>query len=92
MLAVTYKDVFILQRVDPLLGSDCKQTGSHGNESTHNSRGTVRSGDFHKDLLIYSKINKDDKHTDSRTHRQKGDPISLLLFFQNKKSRLKMMY
>jgi hypothetical protein len=33
-------------RVDPLLGSSCKQTGFHSNESTRNNRGTVGSGVF----------------------------------------------
>jgi hypothetical protein len=28
-------------------------------------------------------------HTHSKTHRQQGDLVSLLLFFQNKESRLK---
>jgi hypothetical protein len=36
----------ILWRVEPLPGNDRKQTGSHGNESTRNNRGTVGSGVF----------------------------------------------
>jgi hypothetical protein len=35
--------IYILQHVNPLLDSDRKQTGSHGNESTRNDRGTVGS-------------------------------------------------
>jgi hypothetical protein len=31
-------------------------------------------------------------HTDMQTYRQEGDLISLLLFFQNKESRLKVCY
>jgi hypothetical protein len=38
--------LIVLQLVDPLLGNDCKQTSSHGNESTCNNRGTVGSGVF----------------------------------------------
>jgi hypothetical protein len=34
-------------------------------------------------------VGRGDTHTD--THRHKGDRISLLLFFQNKESRLKMV-
>jgi hypothetical protein len=29
-------------------------------------------------------------HSDTQTHRQRGDLISLLIFFQNKESRLRM--
>jgi hypothetical protein len=36
----------ILQRIDPLLGKDHKQTGSHGIESTCNNRGTVENNVF----------------------------------------------
>jgi hypothetical protein len=38
--------LIMLKRVDPLLGNDRKQTGSQGNESTLNSKGTVRNGVF----------------------------------------------
>jgi hypothetical protein len=41
---------------------------------------------FHKDLFRYSKIDRGD----SQTHRYHSDLINLLLFFQNKESRLKM--
>lgn len=34
----------ILQRGDPSLGNDSKQTGSHGNESARNNKGTAGSG------------------------------------------------
>jgi hypothetical protein len=40
---------------------------------------------FNKDWCSHSKVNRGD----TQTHRQLGDSISLLLFFQNKKSRLK---
>jgi hypothetical protein len=41
---------------------------------------------FHKDWLIHSKVNMGG----GEMHRQHGDFISLLLFFQNKESGLKM--
>jgi hypothetical protein len=40
---------------------------------------------FHKDCFRHSKVYRGD----SQTHRQHGDLISLLLFFQNKESMLK---
>jgi hypothetical protein len=42
---------------------------------------------FHRELFSHSKV---DSGGDTRAHRQQGDLISLLLFFQNKESRLKM--
>jgi hypothetical protein len=43
---------------------------------------------FHKDWFTLTKV--DGKGLDSQTHRQQGELISLILFFQNKESRLKM--
>jgi hypothetical protein len=40
---------------------------------------------FHKDCFRHSQVNKGD----TQTHRQQGDLISLLLFFENKEIRLK---
>jgi predicted alpha/beta hydrolase len=40
--------------------------------------------EFYKDWARYSKVDRED----TQTHRQHGDRISLLLFFQNKASRL----
>jgi hypothetical protein len=47
---------------------------------------------FHIYCFSHSKVNTGDAHTDTQkhTHRQQGDLISLLLHFQNKKSRLKI--
>jgi hypothetical protein len=42
---------------------------------------------YHKDGFSHSKVDKGD----TQIHRQHGDRISLLLFFLNKKSRLKRM-
>jgi hypothetical protein len=42
---------------------------------------------FNKDLFRHSKVDRGDAQTD--THTEYGDLISLLLFFQNKESRLK---
>jgi hypothetical protein len=41
---------------------------------------------FHKDWFMHAKLNRGD----TETYRQHGDLISLLSFFQNKESRLKM--
>jgi hypothetical protein len=41
---------------------------------------------FHKDRFMHSKV---DKVGYTNTHRQHGDCISLLLFFQNKERRPK---
>jgi hypothetical protein len=41
---------------------------------------------LNKDWFRHSKVDRGN----SQTHRQPGDFISLLLFFQNKESRLKM--
>jgi hypothetical protein len=40
---------------------------------------------FHKDWFSHSKVDKG-----TQTHRQHGDRISLLLFLQNKESRIKI--
>jgi hypothetical protein len=40
---------------------------------------------FHKNWFSHSEVST----RDSQTHRQHGDNISVLLFFQNKESRLK---
>jgi hypothetical protein len=45
---------------------------------------------FHEDWFGHSKVNEGDTHTDTRTHRQESDFISLLLFFRNKGSMLKL--
>jgi hypothetical protein len=44
---------------------------------------------FHKDWFGNSKVDRRDC-TDAKIHRQHSDLISLLLFFQNKESRLKI--
>jgi hypothetical protein len=44
---------------------------------------------FHKDWISHSKVPRRG-YTDTQTHRQYGDRISLRLFFQNQESRLKM--
>jgi hypothetical protein len=40
---------------------------------------------FHKDWFMYSKVGRGE----TQTHRQQDDLVCLLLFFQNKESRLK---
>jgi hypothetical protein len=45
--------------------------------------------EFHKDWFRHSKI---EVGLHIQTHRQHGDLISLLLFFQNKESRLQKKY
>jgi hypothetical protein len=47
---------------------------------------------FHEDQFRRSRVDKEDTHTDTQTytHKQQSDLISLLLFFQNEESRLKM--
>jgi hypothetical protein len=42
---------------------------------------------FHIDWFRHSKVNRG---TYMQTHRQQGDIISLLLFYQNKERRLKI--
>jgi hypothetical protein len=42
---------------------------------------------FHRNWLRHSKVHGGG---DSQTHRQQGGPTSLILFFQNKESRLKI--
>jgi hypothetical protein len=48
--------------------------------------GTIIHTKFYKDWVKRSKADRED----TQTHRQHGDGISLLLFFKNKKSRLKI--
>jgi hypothetical protein len=42
-----------------------------------------------KDWLSHSKDTNMDAHTNTHTHKKEGDLISLLIFFQGKKRRLK---
>jgi hypothetical protein len=42
---------------------------------------------FHKERFRHSKIDEGGMHI--QTQRQHGDPICLLLFFENKENRLK---
>jgi hypothetical protein len=44
--------------------------------------------EFHKDRFSHSKIDRGDP----QTHRQNGDRISHILFFQNKGSRPKSLH
>jgi hypothetical protein len=45
--------------------------------------------EYHEDWFSHSNVNKGDTHTDTQTHRQQGDLISLFLFLQNKESMIK---
>jgi hypothetical protein len=45
---------------------------------------------FDKDLFRHSKVDGGEAFIHIQTHRQQGDPTSLLLFFTNKKNRLKV--
>jgi hypothetical protein len=48
---------------------------------------SMEKSEFHKNLLICSKVDKGGKHTDIHTHKQDGDLIRLYFPFR-KKSRL----